>query len=138
MDFFKEYASLFEWLGILSVVTFAGSLIAIPWIIARLPANYFIRHHQMVAMRHERHPVIAKIIFIARNTMGVLLLLAGIAMLVLPGQGIITLLIGVSLMDFRKKHAVVDYLVRRPRVMRMLNWVRQKEQRLPFEFHLDP
>ncbi len=133
MDFFREYASLLEWLGVLSVVTFIGSLIAIPWIIAWLPVDYFIRHRQMAARRHARHPVVAKIILVLRNTAGLLFLLAGIAMLVLPGQGIITTLIGISLMDFHRKHAVVDYLVQRPRVMRMLNWIRLKEKKPPFE-----
>jgi hypothetical protein len=134
MDFFREYASLFEWLGILSVVTFVGSLIAIPWIIARLPKDYFIRHRQLVASRHARHPLTARIIFVLRNTAGLLFLLAGLIMLVLPGQGIITVLIGISLMDFHHKHTVVDYLVQRPKVITLLNWIRRKEEKPPFEF----
>lgn len=134
MQFLSENSLLLEWLGLLSVLTFIGSLIAIPWIIARLPANYFIRHRQLVAERHERHPLIAKLIFVCRNVTGIVFLTAGIVMLVLPGQGIITILIGISLMDFPKKHNLVDYLVRRKRVIRLLNWIRQKEKKPPFEF----
>lgn len=134
MQFLSENSLLLEWLGLLSVLTFIGSLIAIPWIIARLPANYFIRHRQLVAKRHEQHPLIAKLIFVCRNFIGIVFLIAGIVMLVLPGQGIITILIGISFMDFPKKQHLVDYLVRRQKVISFLNWIRQKEKKPPFEF----
>ena len=134
MQFLNEYSSLLEWLGFLSVLTFIGSLIAIPWIIARLPVNYFIRHRQLVAESHSRHPLVARLTFVLRNFVGIVFIVAGIVMLVLPGQGIITILIGISFMDFPKKHHLVDYLVRRQRVIRFLNWIRKKGKKPPFEF----
>ena len=69
-----------------------------------------------------------------RNCIGLVFLAAGIVMLVLPGQGIITILIGISFMDFPKKHHLVDYLVRRQKVIRFLNWIRKKEKKPAFEF----
>lgn len=134
MEFPRHYSLIIEFLGILSVLTFIGSLIAIPWIIGRLPVNYFILHRILVEQRHKRHPVLAKIIFVTRNFVGAFFLFAGIAMLVLPGQGIITILIGISFMDFPGKHRIVDYLIRRPSVIRLLNWIRRKEKKPPFEF----
>jgi hypothetical protein len=134
VEFLRHYSLIIELLGILSVLTFIGSLIAIPWIIGRLPVNYFILHRRMVEQRHKRHPVLAKIIFFARNFVGTLFFLAGMAMLVLPGQGLITILIGISFMDFPGKHRIVDYLIRRPAVIRLLNWIRRKEKKPPFEF----
>lgn len=134
MTFFQEYSLIFEWLGLLSVVTFIGSLIAVPWIIGKLSVDYFIQHRKRVTERHEQHPVAAKIIFFTRNIIGFVLLLAGIAMLILPGQGIITILIGISFMDFPRKHVIVDYLICRPRIIRFLNWIRKKEKKPPFEF----
>lgn len=128
------YKNLVELLGLVSVVTFAGSLIAIPWLIGRLPVNYFIQHRQKVEERHKRHPLVAKIIFVLRNGLGSLFLLAGIAMLVLPGQGIITILIGFSFMDFPKKHKLEETLVRRPGVVKTLNWLRRKQKKQPFAF----
>jgi len=133
-SFLKEYAPFFEWIGILSLLTFIGSLVAVPWIIGKLPADYFIQHRKKVAERHEQHPLAAKIIFISRNGIGFVFFLAGVVMLVLPGQGIITILIGISFMDFPGKHALVDYLVRRPRVIRILNWIRNRKKRPPFAF----
>lgn len=134
MKFVSDYSVLLEWLGLVSLLTFFGSLIAIPWVIARLPTDFFIRHRELVAERHERYPALAVIIFLVRNTVGLLLLLAGIAMLVLPGQGIITMVIGISFMDFPWKQRLVDNLVRRPRVVQLLNWIRRKEKKPPFEF----
>ncbi len=134
MEFLRHYSLVVELLGILSVLTFIGSLIAIPWIIGRLPVDYIILHRKLVEERHGRHPVWAKIIFVTRNVVGIFFLLAGIAMLVLPGQGIITILIGISFMDFPRKHKFVDYLIQRPRVIRLLNWIRRKEKKPPFEF----
>lgn len=134
MEFLRHYSLALELLGILSLLTFVGSLFAIPWIIGMLPVNYFILHRQLVEERHERHPVLAKIIFVVRNIVGILFFLAGIAMLVLPGQGIITMLIGVSFMDFPRKHQIVDNLIHRPRIMKLLNWIRRKEKKPPFEF----
>ena len=134
MSFSGDYTRQLELLGLLSVLTFIGSLVAIPWIIARLPENYFIRHRQLVAERHKSHPLLARITLVFRNALGLVFLVAGIAMLVLPGQGVITILIGLSFMDFPKKHQAVDYLVRRRRVIKLLNWIRQKEKKPPFRF----
>lgn len=134
MDAWREYFFVIEWLGLLSAVTFVGSLVAIPFIIARLPHDYFIRHRLQVEQRHRQHPVKARLVFLLRNGTGGILLVAGIAMLVLPGQGIITILIGICLMDFPGKHALIDSLVRRPNVIHFLNWIRKKEKKTPFAF----
>ncbi|MDW7772433.1 MAG: PGPGW domain-containing protein [Desulfobulbaceae bacterium] len=132
MDFLDRYSLLIELLGLLSMLTFIGSLIAIPWIIGLLPVDYFIHHRRLVERR--QHPVLAKLIFSVRNIFGVLFLLAGLLMLVLPGQGFITILIGISFMDFPGKSRIIDFLVCRPRVIRLLNWIRRKEKKPPFEF----
>lgn len=134
MDFVSRYSFAFELLGVLSLLTFIGSLIAIPWIIGKLSVDYFILHRKRVQERHDLHPVRAKIIFVTRNITGILFFLAGMVMLILPGQGIITVLIGISFMDFPRKHKIVDYLIRRPKVIKMLNWIRGKERKPPFNF----
>jgi hypothetical protein len=134
MELLEHYSGVVELLGILSVLTFIGSLIVIPLIIGRLPVDYFIRHRQLVAIRHKRHPVLARFIFIVRNCLGFLLVFAGILMLVLPGQGIITILVGISFIDFPSKQRIVDNLIQRPRIVRLLNWIRRKEKKPPFQF----
>ena len=127
-------ADLLTLLGGLSVLTFVGSLIAVPWLIGRLHADYFLTHWQTVQARHRRNPALALTVFLARNTIGLLLVAAGLAMLFLPGQGLLTVLIGVSVMDFPGKRGLLQRLVRGPKVQRALNWIRRKRGKEPFVF----
>ena len=127
-------ADLLTLLGLLSVVTFVGSLIAVPWLIGRMRADYFLTHWQTVQARHRRHPALALTVFLARNTLGLLLVAAGLAMLFLPGQGLLTVLIGVCVMDFPGKRGLLQRLVRGPKVQGALNWIRRKRGKEPFAF----
>ena len=127
-------ADLLTLLGLLSVVTFVGSLIAVPWLIGRMRADYFLTHWQVVQARHRRHPALALTVFLARNALGLLLVAAGLAMLFLPGQGLLTVLIGVCVMDFPGKRGLLQRLVRGPKVQRTLNWIRRKRGKEPFVF----
>lgn len=132
LELTPDLRHLVELLGLVSVITFFGSLLAIPWLIGRLPANYFSLHRRKIKERYKRHPFVARMIFVLRNGIGTLFLLAGITMLLLPGQGIITILIGFSFMDFPKKHVLEDTLIRRPSVLKSLNWLRRKQKKQPF------
>ena len=129
-------ADLLTLLGLLSVVTFVGSLVAVPWLIGRMRADYFLTHWQVVQARHRRHPALALTVFLARNALGLLLVAAGLAMLFLPGQGLLTVLIGVSVMDFPGKRGLLQRLVRGPKVQGALNWIRRKRGKEPFVFRL--
>ena len=129
-------SDLLTLLGLLSVVTFVGSLIAVPWLIGRMRADYFLTHWQVVQARHRRHPALALTVFLARNALGLLLVAAGLAMLFLPGQGLLTVLIGVCVMDFPGKRGLLQRLVRGPKVQGALNWIRRKRGKEPFVFRL--
>lgn len=113
-----------------SVVGFVGSLIGIPWILVRLPADYFDTRVPRQWMT-GRHPVLRAVGLVIKNVVGVIFLLAGIAMLVLPGQGILTILIGISLIDFPGKHRLEARLVGQPLVLQTINKVRARFGRGP-------
>jgi len=117
-----------------SLVAFVGSLIAVPWLIGRMRADYFITHRQEVEARHRRHPAVAALIWLLRNGFGLCLVAAGIAMLVLPGQGLLTILIGLCLMDFTGKRCLIDRLAGNTHIQRALNWVRRQRGRPEFVF----
>jgi hypothetical protein len=118
-------------LAIFSVVAFVGSLIAIPWILVRLPADYF--DVRVPRKTHGAgHPVLRLIAVVAKNILGFVFLLAGIAMLVLPGQGILTILIGISLMDFPKKRLLEAKLIGQPLVFSGINNLRARFGKPPF------
>ena len=71
------------------------------------------------------------IVRLLKNATGGLFLIAGIAMLVLPGQGLLTILIGLMLIDFPGKRRFELALIRRRHVLNAVNWMRQKSGRDP-------
>ena len=111
---------------------FIGTLLAIPIIINRLPANYFQNDLKRVWMEGH-HPILKKIGFAFKNCIGMVFLLAGIAMLVLPGQGILTIVIGVTLMDFPGKQKLEYKLLTQPMVFQAMNSIRKKCGNPPFK-----
>jgi hypothetical protein len=114
------------WMGALSVVAFVGTLIALPILVARIPADYF-RRDRGHASRHQAQSSVLRVLgVLLKNLLGVVLILAGVAMLVLPGQGILTILIGLMLMNFPGKHALERRLVQQPSVLRAINWMRAR------------
>ena len=118
-------AQVLSGLVIFSVVGFIGSLIAIPFILVRLPPHYFDERHPRKWMEGH-HPALRMMGHIFKNAIGIVLLIAGIAMLVLPGQGILTMLIGISLVDFPGKRQLERKLIGQPTVLHTINKVREK------------
>lgn len=108
-----------------SLVAFVGSLIAIPIILVKLPANYFDDGNRREWFAN-RHPVLRVMFRLVKNLLGGVFLFAGFAMLFLPGQGILTMLIGVSLVDFPGKRGLERRLIGRPTVLKAINSVREK------------
>jgi len=118
------------WFG-LSLALFLGSLIAMPIIIARMRPDYFVARKPTEESWGGRHPAYRIGFLVTKNLMGVILVLAGIAMLVLPGQGIITIIVGISLLNFPGKHELELRIFRQRRVLRAVNWIRDRAKRAP-------
>jgi hypothetical protein len=112
-------------LTVLSLVFFVGSLIAIPYILVRLPADYFDIRVPRPWME-DHHPVLRVLGHVVKNAIGAVFLFAGFLMLFLPGQGILTMLIGVSMLDFPGKRKVEARMIGQPAVLSVINGMRQK------------
>jgi len=112
-------------LTVASAIGFVGTLFAIPMILVRLPADYFDTRTPRHWMK-DHHPVLRLSGLIVKNIVGIVFLLAGFAMLFLPGQGVLTMLIGISLMDFPKKRQLEAKMVGQPTVLGVINSMRQK------------
>ncbi|MBX3332798.1 MAG: hypothetical protein KF876_01665 [Nitrospira sp.] len=109
----------------LSIIFFVGSLIAIPFILVRLPTDFFdtrVPRRWMV----NHHPVLRLFGHIAKNVVGAIFLFAGFLMLFLPGQGILTMLIGVTMLDFPGKRRLEARMIGQPAVLNTINSMRQK------------
>ena len=124
-EWFRGNETLLVGLGILSVVMFIATLVAVPFVVARIPTDYFVRAHRSHPPRTPSHWF--WVIF--KNIVGVLLLLAGLAMLVLPGQGVLTMLLGIMLMNFPGKYELERRIIQQPTVLKTLNWMRARSKR---------
>lgn len=70
---------------------------------------------------------------IVQNIAGWVLIAAGVAMMVLPGPGLIVLLLGVMLADFPGKKRVREWVMSRKKVMDGVNRLRKKYGRPPLQ-----
>ena len=127
----SENGVILGWLGGLSLIMFVSSLILIPILVARIPADYFVDPQRHVSRSHKRRPLLHVILTTLKNALGVSLILAGLAMLLLPGQGVLTILIGVGLTDFPGKYALERKLVAKRGVFEAINWLRKRADRQP-------
>ena len=124
----------FWWIGILSIATFVGTLIIIPILIVRIPADYFKRKEQKQKSCYKNQcAAICFIGLVFKNLFGAVFVLAGLAMLFLPGQGFITILIGIMMLNFPGKFALQLRIVQKPTVLRAINWIRTKADRPALE-----
>lgn len=110
-----------------------GSVALVVVFVTRIPPDYFSAPGAPRAGSEGRHPTVALLLRLGRNALGAVLVAAGIAMLVLPGQGVLTILLGLMLVDFPGKRRVERALVARPNVFDALNWLRAKAGRPPLE-----
>lgn len=114
--------------------------IVISYIITQLDKGYFVRRKQsgehMIESLHlsSRNSSLTYVVKIAKIIFGLFLLACGIAMLVLPGQGLLTMLIGLSLLPFPGKDKMEQKLLSRKSVRSSLNWIRIKANKDPFIF----
>jgi len=110
-----------------------GSLVLVvvllPLFVRQLPADYFVASRQ--ELRAERTPL-GWVWRVLRNLLGLFFVLAGAAMLVLPGQGLLTILIGLLLLDFPGKRALELRLLRRPALRGFLDRMRERRGVPPF------
>jgi hypothetical protein len=111
--------------AVISAIAFVGTLVAIPFVLVRLPEDYFDVRVPRTWME-GRHPALRIVSRALKNIVGVVFVLAGLSMLVLPGQGVLTILIGVSLLDFPGKQKLEARIVGHPRVLRTVNSLRAK------------
>ena len=125
-EWIEDNAALFGWLAVLSAIAFAGSLLALPWLVAQIPRDYFLTGVPHRLPWADRHPFVRCAFVIGKNVLGVVFLLAGIAMLLLPGQGLLTIAVALVLLDFPGKGRLLRRIVAQPTVFNALNWLRKR------------
>ena len=95
-----------------------------------MPADHFIRPRLQTDLASQ-HPVFRILARVLKNIAGTILLVAGIVMAipVVPGPGLLFVLLGMALTDLPGKRALARYIVSRPLVLRSINTLRARWNR---------
>lgn len=107
----------------------ALSLAAVGWLLVRLPEDYFAK---------ERHPLrdtaSRPLLRLLKNLLGLVLFLLGVVLSLpgVPGQGLLTILVALFLLDFPGKYRLERAIISRGPVLRAANRLRGSFGRPPF------
>lgn len=106
------------------------SFVAVVAIVVSWPADRF-KGEVEAAPLVRRSPIVHALGVVAKNVAGALLVLLGLIMAIpgVPGQGLLTALIGVSLLSFPGKRRLERRLIRRPLMLRGVNRLRARFHR---------
>ena len=126
MEWLSEYQALFTWMAIISAFTFVVSLLTLPWLVARIPSDYFCHKKRHPAPLKQHHPILRVVVLVGKNCLGWVLLVGGIIMLFIPGQGLLTIAMGLLLMDYPGKFSLERKIASKPKILDSLNWLRAK------------
>lgn len=102
------------------------SVAMLPFAMSLIPADYFAAEDRGMSRFHRLHPVGHAVLMVLKNIVGVIFLIGGLAMLVLPGQGLLTIIVALIMLDFPGKYRLEQRLVRSPRLIRGINWLRRR------------
>ncbi len=140
MDWLQEQWSrldgrgeLLWWLGAASFATVVVSAFAVPFLIRRMPHDYFLEHSAGADWMRRQHPVLRWVLLFLKNALGAVLVVGGLIMFLTPGQGILTLVVGLLLINFPGKRRFEIWLVKRQPVHRAIDWMRRRAGRPPLE-----
>ena len=124
---------LFEWLkahvvalGVASGVSFIVSILFCTLSIAYLPSDYFLLKRQVNPVKH---PVLHLVLKVLKNLLAVVLIVVGFIQIPLPGQGVLTMLIGIVISDIPGKRRLERRIIRLPSVLSTANGIRSRFRR---------
>jgi|TARA_A100000164_G_scaffold64260_1_gene52953 hypothetical protein len=100
-------------------------------LVALIPSDYFL--NKTNSTFKSTYPLIWIITIVVKNIIGYTLIIGGILMLVLPGQGLFTILIGLMLSNYPGKYFIERKFIAIPSILRTINWLRKKSNSPPIE-----
>ena len=138
-DFVSDIIGNITWrsalIGVLIfLVTFAVNLAIVTFILVKLPPDHFKKNRKTKFWAGPR-PAVHAAKVIGKNLLGVLLVAIGIVLSLpgVPGQGLLTVLLGVMLVDFPGKRTVEQKLLKRPAITNAITRLREKFGKPPLE-----
>lgn len=113
-------------LSLFSGVLFFVSLFGASWAVRRLPPDYLLHDAEPSSARG-----LARGWLFLRNGLGGVLLVMGVIMLALPGQGLLTILAAFTIMSFPGKRRLEHKLMVIPSVLKTINGLRRRSGHPP-------
>ena len=126
LNWIQAQATSYWWLIGISTFAFVATLIAVPVFVIQIPPDYFSRKTRPETAWEQQHSLVRTLVVVIKNILGVILVLMGIAMLILPGQGLLTIAVGLMVVDFPGKYRLERWLVSRKSVIAGMNLLRER------------
>jgi hypothetical protein len=125
-DWISNNEVILWWILFFSIASFMSALILVPIILILIPEDYFSTEDRHRDPWSEHHPLIRIPLIIVKNLIGIIFVVTGTLMVALPGQGILTIIAGVILLDFPGKYNLERKIIRKKIVLHTINWIRAK------------
>jgi hypothetical protein len=135
MDLLSELTWGKAVIGILIFVgTFVANIALVSFILVKIPADYF-KKNRKTQFWAGPNPALHAAKMIGKNILGIFLVLLGIILSIpgVPGQGLLTILLGIVLMDFPGKRRLERKLLSRQQIVKTIDKLRKKFDKPPLE-----
>ncbi len=130
----ENLVDIFFLLGISSIAILIISALSIGYFIKKIPHDYFLNDKRGVHQYKNKNPIFWIITLVLKNIIGYCLIVGGILMLVLPGQGLLTILVGLMLSDYPGKFKLEKKIIKTNLILKTINWYRTKSNIPPLIF----
>lgn len=116
------------------LITFTISALSVGIVMVKIPANYFSSHYIQDFMPGKPWLVRWSAV-ILKNLLGVFLILLGLVLSLpgVPGQGLLTILLGLIMLDIPGKRPFEARIIKRPAVLSAVNKLRARYNKPPLE-----
>ncbi len=116
------------------LASLAFTLIVGALIVVNLPQNYFSSRFDG-QLFSDSSPLLRLILIPLKNLVGLAMMILGIVLSLpgVPGQGLLTILLGLILLDIPGKRALEARIVGRPAILSVLNKLRARFGKPPLE-----
>jgi hypothetical protein len=120
------------WVSTVSGVLLLAMAIIIPWLIVRMPDDYFSKPQRYNWLGRKPAPVRIPL-RILKNVLAAALVILGVVMFLTPASGLFPILLGVALADVPGKSKLQRWILGRKTIRKSMNWLRRKFHRKPVQ-----
>ncbi len=140
-DFLSDFFLALTWRKVLIgaaifLVSFFANLGIVSLILVKIPADHFSKSRKTKFWAGPR-PWLHAAKVIGKNIGGILLVALGVVLSLpgVPGQGLLTVLLGIMLLDFPGRDRLEQKLLSKPSILNSINKLRDRFGKKPLELN---